>query len=480
MYGLRVNIRRLPQTVLHTILLITAFVSAISCSFNNRICQGFEFIVILPLVFIVFGFLVLWQLSRCEASRRNGVITVYIFVLLQWLRLVFLPLFGSLSGYFETYGFNVTEKAAYYSIFLIAWEAIVTFLFCIIVFNNSGHKNDGCMEGDLSGNRWVYFGFILLALVFFIRFGKNRFKFFLIGLSNERLSSVADSNSSAISAIIDYGLLFLVVLIIWWCHKKYIDSGKKRYVYYALVCAGIRLCLISSEGRMSQVYLLGAFLLLLPQLFPEYKSQIIRYIALISIAVIGLMTIYKVFAAFLYDSYIDAVKASSFGLLDMTTQIDIYFYGVKTVARNIDYCNQSNFSIFHSLFDFFRNTFGIHYLFKGSDYTTLEYYNLYLYSGLSTSGHLFSSIAYGYLYLGLILSPLATCFNMAVSFWTEKKLCAIRHMDIYYIVSVMFVRLSFSIFSNFSQSWNVVSRTLIIGMTVIGLSALFKRRARNS
>lgn len=231
---------------------------------------------------------------------------------------------------------------------------------------------------------------------------------------------------------------------------------------------------------MAQVYLLGAFLFILPQLFPEYKSQIIRYIAIISAAVIGLMTIYKVFAAFLYDSYLAAVKASSFGLYDMATQIDIYFYGVKTVARNIAFCRQSNLSLFHSFFDIFRNTFGIHYLFKGTDYTTLEYYNLYLYSGLSTSGHLFSSIAYGYQYLGAILAPLATCFNLVIAFWVEKKLNRIQSLDIYYIISILFVRLSISVFSNFSQSWNVVSRTLIIGMTVIGLSTLFKRRARDS
>lgn len=53
-------------------------------------------------------------------------------------------------------------------------------------------------------------------------------------------------------------------------------------MYFALIFAMVRLCIISSEGRMSQIYLLGTFLIVLPKLFPEYKQKIRSYIIIVA------------------------------------------------------------------------------------------------------------------------------------------------------------------------------------------------------
>ena len=468
------NIRKL----LYIISLITALISFICCFGNVRIVKGFEYISLLPMIFLLFSVFLYLQLTVSSKRGKNGLITVHIFVTLQWLRLVVLPLLGSISGYFENYGFYVNQKSAYLSTFLICFEAVITFIFCIIVLRHiERRKEDYKGEMELLGNRYIYILFILISLMFFIVSDEKQYDFILIDLSEERVSTSVDG--SAIAAIIDYGLTFVIILFFNWCYKNFRVSRKKRYLYYALLCAIIRLCLISSEGRMSQVYLLGAFLLLLPLLFPEYKKRIRTSIMIIAVIVIGLMTVYKVFAAFLYDSYIEAITASSFDLYDMSTQIDVYFYGAKTIARNIEFSSQSSLSIVHLFFDLFRNTFGVHYFFKELDYSTLEYYNLFLYSGSSTSGHLLSSIAYGMQYFGILLAPICTCINIWLSVWVEKKIHQIKYIDVYYIVSILFIRLSLSIFSNFMQTWNVVSRTFVIGMIVIGCSAIFKRRWRS-
>lgn len=461
--------------LLYIISLATALVAFIFCVGNSKIVNGFEYIAFLPMIFFAFGLFFYLQIVVISKHRTIGLITAHIFVGLQWLRLVLLPLLGSLSGYFESYGFFVTQKSAYIAIFLICFEAISTFVFFTFILNQVKFrsKSDN-IELKLLGNKYIYMLFILLSLLLYVTSGAKEYNFILIDLSEERLS--ASTDGSVISAIIDYGLTFFIIIFLYCCFKKYRSSRKKRYAYYALLCAVVRICLISSEGRMSQIYLLGTFLLLLPILFPEYKKRIRTVVLIIAFAVIGFMTVYKVFAAFLYDSYIDAIKSSSFGLYDMSTQIDIYFYGVKTIARNVGYASQSTLSLGHVLFDFFRNTFGIHYLFKDIDYSTLEYYNLFLYSGLSTSGHLLSSVAYGFQYFGILLSPMCTCINIWIAFLVERKLYQIKYIEIYYISSIIFVRLSLSIFSNFMQTWNLVSRTFVIGMIVIGCSAIFKRR----
>lgn len=463
------------RKLLYMISLITALVAFIFCAGNSKIVKGFEYISFLPMIFFVFGLFFYLQVAAVSKQRRIGLITAHIFIVLQWLRLVLLPFLGSLSGYFENYGFFVTGKSAYISTFLICFEAISTFCFCIFALKRIKLKSQNDkMEFKLLGSKTIYILFILLSLLLYFTSGAKEYNFIFIDLSEERLSVSTDG--SVISAIIDYGLTFFIIVFLYCCFEKYRTSRKKRYVYCALLCALIRICLISSEGRMSQVYLLGTFLFLLPILFPEYKKRIRTAILIIAVAVIGFMTVYKVFAAFLYDSYIEAIKSSSFDLYDMSTQIDIYFYGIKTIARNVSYCNQSSLNLVHVLFDFFRNTFGVHYIFKNMDYSTLEYYNLFLYSGISTSGHLLSSVAYGFQYFGILLSPICTCINIGISFFVEKKIHQIKYIEIYYIISILFVRLSFSIFSNFMQTWNLVSRTFVIGMIIIGCSAIFKRR----
>lgn len=102
---------------------------------------------------------------------------------------------------------------------------------------------------------------------------------------------------------------------------------------------------------------------------------------------------------------------------------------------------------------------------------------MYIYGDSTTSGHLFSSIAYGYLYLGIILAPIATCFNIFVSSIIEKIIKSIKYIDILYIVCLVFVRISITVFSNFSPSLSIISRTLIIGGAVIGCSSLLKKKS---
>lgn len=466
------------KIVFYILFFLTAFISCFACIFNNKMENGFEYIAIFPVVYILFAMIIFLQLKLLKKNKSKGMITIYTFLILQWLRLVLLPLVGSISGYFQYYNFFIDEKSLYTSTLLILLETVFTFLLCIvIIYYSKSSNNYPIKKFKMLGNKYIYFIFIFISFILFVFYGRNQYSFFVIPLSKERLSSsILIRDGSISTSIIDYGLSFFVINYLFWCYKKYRINDEKRYLYLALVGILFRLCLISSEGRMSQIYLTGTFLLLLPQLFPKYKKKIIRGILIVSFAVVGLMTVYKVFAAFLYDSYYEAIKQSSFELKDTASQIDIYFYGIKTIARNVFYLQQSGLGVFHSIFDILRNTFGLHYFFKGMDYTTLEYYNLFLYNGQSTSGHLFSSIAYGYQYFGLLLAPLCTCFNLVISLFIERSLKKIKYIELYYIVSIIFIRVSLSIFSNFSQTWNVVSRTFIIGMIVIGSSSLFTKR----
>lgn len=454
---------------------ISALLSSIFVMANSHIVLGYGYIGLLPMLFFI-GILFIFVLDRPE---KKGRLTVYIFVSIQWLRTVLQPLLGSISGYFEDYGTYVQEKYAGFSVALMIYETAITFLFVILFYRFSGNRNPSVFhESKLRGNTAIYGIFIAFAGVLFFVTGADTYQFFALSTASGRLSTTLGNEGSGSDALINYGLTFLVILIIHNCSVQYQRTEKKRYVYYAMLCAALRLCLISSESRLAQVYILGAFLLILPQLFPQHKTQIVRSVGAVAVLVLGFMTIYKVFYAFNYDSYMEAIRASSFGLSDLADQLDIYFYGVKTIARNTTYCMQSDLGASQLVMDFLRNIFGIHYLLPDA-ITTVNDYNFYIYHGQQASGYLFSSLAYGYLFFGAILAPLCTCFNFALSFWIEKLLDRIQYTDIYYIACLVYMRCAVMIFANFPQTFNYITRTVVLGVLVIGGSSIFSKRSGN-
>lgn len=249
---------------------------------------------------------------------------------------------------------------------------------------------------------------------------------------------------------------------------------------YALTVSMFRLALFSSEGRMSIVYLTIAYLWLLPMLFPEHKKSIRRWIGIATIGVVGLISIYKVFNVFIYDSYAAAISNRDFELVDLAGQLDIYLYGIKTISRNLSFSDLNNVSMLNFPYDLLRNTFGFHYLFRGSSMiTTSELYNLYIYSGLQDSGHLFSGISYGYMYFGFTLAPLAICFNILAASWCERWLRKQVYIERIFIGSIIYARFALQLFSHFSFNWNIVSRTIVIGVIIIEGAAILRKRSNS-
>lgn len=462
---------------LHLLFGLSAITSMIICISYNNYEKSYSYIGVLPGIFFVFN-LLLWLFE----DKRRPKITVYVFLTIQWLRTVLLPLIGTLSGYFSTIGNFATKESTEIALNLTVYETIAMFLTCILCLKMIKYRaTSSTIQVQLSGNKYIYTAFIFVAIGLFIATGANSYQFFMVQLSSDnRLSFENTSKNNVIEAIIGYGLNFIVILLLYHCAKKYIRTNKSIYVYIALGVSLLRLCLIASEGRLSILYLLGTFLIILPRLFPEHKKRLKSLIFLTGVAVIGLLTVYKVYYAFLYDSYTEAIKSNTFNLGDISSQIDSYFFGIKTLARNIEFCLRSNISIFNLFTDMLKNTFGLHY-FMRNQLSTVQQYNLYIYSGVATSGYLFSSLAYGYLYVGALFAPIFSCINLVIAFFSEKLIFRIKSLDILYIASLIFVRIQYSVFSNFPQSWNIISRTIVIGVLVIGGSSLFEklRRERN-
>lgn len=437
---------------------------------------------LIPIYPLLYGMLSLLIWPYMTDSSRNGRITAGVFLVIQWLRCVLFPMLGAPSGYFTMETSLTNESSVLTASWLFLYEMILSFLAVYLILRFSRRTTQKRTQNltALRGRTFVYVVFVLFALFLYLREGTGMYSFFLLEANTSRVGTSEQEVNQIISTLISFGLTFIVILTVYFCFKRYTATGLSRYVYLALAIALLRVCLISSssDGRLAVLYPVGAFLLLLPKLFQRHARLIVRSILLLGVTVLGLMTVYKVFYAFAHDSYAEALQAGmdNFGQSDAATQVDVYFYGVKNIARNLFVADKLQLPMNKAWTDLLRNTFGIHYLVKGSTQTTVELYNLYIYEGRQASGHLFSSLAYGYTYFGPFLAPLATVFNIWFASLLEKLLHRTKHIDTFYIVSLVYVRTVYNIFANFPGTWNNASRNLILGFLIIGGASLLKNK----
>lgn len=217
---------------------VSALFSSIFVMANSHIVTGYGYIGLLPMLFFI-GTLFITVMDRPE---KKGRLTVYIFISIQWLRTVLHPLLGSISGYFENYGTYVQEKYAGFSVALMSYETAISFLFVILLYRFSGDRNPPVFtESKLRGNTTIYGLFIAFACVLFFATGADTYQFFALSTASDRLSTTLGNEGSGSDAIINYGLTFLVILIIHHCSVQYQRTEKngmcttlcfvRRFVY---------------------------------------------------------------------------------------------------------------------------------------------------------------------------------------------------------------------------------------------------------
>ena len=122
-----------------------------------------------------------------------------------------------------------------------------------------------------------------------------------------------------------------------------------------------------------------------------------------------------------------------------------------------------------------RSIFGLHFLIKDSGFTTSQLYNLSIYGYGQTNGYLFSGIAYGYAYFGLILSPLMPLFNVSMMAGIEKIMNKCCSIEMSYVYALIFIRFAFGFEGECAPLINMVTRTLIIYGIFYHISRLLRK-----
>ena len=452
-------------------VVITIIVSVIMCSMCHD--PTYATMTLLPL-----SFLIVYALLK-NAFNSGYKVSIYIIGGLLWFRMVALPLMGVTD---ISYQLNCVQNTNlfYKAIFLCIYEGLLlSFVVNIMAKHVLSNNLKAKYVLELHGNKNLYLLYILFAALVFFTMGRHMhlFEFAIKSIGGgERTEEELDANALLIRQIVSTGLVVLFCYIVDRLRQKYNYTWNYKYVRIAIACAVLMVCIIVGERRTSQIYVAFASCWLLCHVFPSAQKRINRAIIGAAVFVLIMMTVYKHFNAFLYDSYSEAIENASFNEVFSPGMFDAYFYGINTIVKNINFGEISQLGIFHSLYDLARCTFGLNFCVPRNIGLTSELYNLYLYGGEQSHGYLLSSIGYGYIYLGIVLAPLFSCINIICLMFFERKMKTATSVEMTYIWAFVFMRFGFGVLGSLPPLVSLITRYLFFSGSIYLLAKKINNR----
>lgn len=470
----------MSHVIINIVVIFTSILSTIICKFTNiPITPGYEALWIHPFIFTLVYILIYLQLIKFGKYK----VTVYSVIVLSWLRCVAIPVTSALSGVYNGVSYiYISKQSTELAILLVAFELIVTsiILYILVITNKDCKytKNREDLIIELKGSKKIYLAFILFALLIYLFIGKklNIVNFLFISAdTGDRQGDILDTSILLIRQIIICATIFFFVYMVNIFKNRYDKSKHTKYVYYSILIGIFNICIIVGERRSIQIYTCLVVLFVLLSTFKEHKNKIVFFIVSSAGTVLILMSIYKHFAAFIYGSYIDAIRANPLDIREIAVMLQSYFFGTQNVATAIEFKKVCDLNILNMIYDFARSTFGLSFFVKGDMNVTSQYFNMYIYSGSQNTGHLISGVAYGYIYLGAILSPLIVSINIYISIKLEELLSRVYSYELIYIIGYVLVRFSTNIYVNPPQLINLSSIMFVSCGLIYIFAVIFKK-----
>lgn len=460
---------------------ISALIAFFVCLNNQGSFHScYSAMMFLPLLFLFFSLL----FSAQYKAQAKKSLVVYATMAIQWVRAVLLPFASALSTNYQNLPWEVSEQAASGAMALLVYEHIVIYIVLLFLQNRDNKRKISLAPARveepnlLAGNRSVYLMFFVAALGIFFVFLRNEKIFSFIFLDAEQeVVEAEESSGNIFTYIFLVAILFLIFTILDYCSEKYKTTKNKMWYFWALLVCGIRVCLLTSSGRMAQVYIgLGLTVVLLAA-FPDMAKKTLKIMLLLSVGVIVSVSLYKTFHVSSYGSYEDALSGSTIDLTLIASQIDAYLSGPTMLSYNLEYIRQTNISYATLVFDIFRNIFGVHYLLNTGRVGTVGGYNLWRYGGTKSGGYLFSGTAYSTAYFSPVLAPLSVAICLLVAYWFEQRSQKTHAIEFKYLYTLGYSRLIFCAYIAFTGSLNIISRNFILMGLVIFVSSLFRSKS---
>lgn len=459
-------------------LIITSISAGVICTAGSSYFpEGYEGLVIFPYIFLLIYMILLEPIRKSQFA-----VTSYGVIIMQWLRFVLLPVVIMIAKDGEGFSYINPSKDAYsLALLLCIYEFILTSLIINFVARKWVNKPTHVTDITVAGSSIVYMVYVVIViLIAIIAWNQIDFlHFIVIPISKGfRLGDAKSTISVLIQQLIIVAQYFLLLIVIDKLHKRYEKTGNPKLILWSIIYACLNLAVIIGERRTVQIYLGLICIMVLSKYYAYYKSRIVTLIAFSSIVVITGMSVYKFLYAFQYDSYYAALSNSSLDISWFSRYLQAYFFGLENVAATIDFGQLSNLSLNGMLYDIFRSIFGISFLFKGRGLLTSELFNTYLYGTPTQTGHVISSVGYGFIYLGQFLAPIISTFNILISIIAERNMKRSKSVEGYFLFGMILLRFSTNLFVNSAPLINYSTLLIFSFGLVFAIAKIFSGKLR--
>ncbi|WP_414055454.1 hypothetical protein [Macrococcus equi] len=458
------------KKIIDLICLIIPIIAIIVCLLSKYAILSF-----LPAIFIMLYLVFLRNIDKTNLS-----FTYYLVVIFSFIRLVISPLAISVSG--DMYIDNVRigrgniNSAILHLIYEFTWVCLVFFIVSKFKFFK---KKDMVKDYQLFGSIIVYFLFIVSSIGMFFVFEevRNSISIFIIkSQSKERIDENLDIYFILIRQFIIIALNITFIIFSWLFYKKYKVRQNIKYIVFPLLLGIINISVIIGERRSLQVYTLIITVYVLSILFKKHSKVLIFNLLTVGIIILVGMTIYKEFYAFAYGGYSEAIKANlNNGDLELSDRLQAYFYGLHNVSANLDLTKYQHLTPFQVVYDFLRSIIGSSLFMNTSKPLTTQIFNQTLFGPTIQTGQLFSSVGYGSIFFGFLLSPLFTVINLFMCIVFENLLRNTKYIEFIYLLSFIVLRISFNVFSSPPPIINQITLFAIPFLLVILIAGFTKK-----
>lgn len=460
---------------------ITIIVSCLICFLVSIIhyenyMVGYRGMVIFPLLYL---FITVPFIKRLLCGSFSITSAMYLFI--QWIRFVLMPVVIALAG--EKCGtpyIYVNKNTLSLSVVLMAAELIVCTFF--IVYQSSKQVEiKRKSPPKMTGEPLVYICFLILAIGVYFIFSKrgNLFDFLIIESgTNRRIGDINDTLMVLARQVILVAIMVIFVSVLSYGAKRYEKSPKKLYFYIPLFVALLSVCIIVGERRTSQIYTAFCCIYCLTLAFPKEKKMIYRVIGGVAVLVLIFMSMYKMFYAFNYNSYLDAIANSSFSYSELARTLQGYFSGPQNIAVAIEFGKREGINFLNFIYDIVRSTPPFSFFVENIGVITSIRFNTYIYGASTSSGHLLSTTGYGYICFGPLFYYLVMMLNIKLSLICEKNMKRATSFEFIYVWGYLLMRFSFGVNINTPALLNSSAIILMTAGLLFKVSQIVKYNNR--
>lgn len=428
---------------------------------------GSEPMCLFPILYFVYYLVV------CPIVYRSDYkYTLFAYSLVQWIRFVLMPATIALSTSSITY--SVSHISV--SIWIMIVEFLATAFFMVFMSLRRFNRTADQMP-VLCGNRYVYLALGVFALILFVIYlskGTKLLNFFVIRVgTSSRIGDVMDTGLVFVRQIITCAITFTFLSFVTNFSEQYQATKKMKYVYFSIIAAILVVSVIVGERRSAQIYSSICVSYILVRLFKEHSKRILRWVMGAAVVILALMSVYKFSYAFLYSSYLDAFRASSFSMNSFASMLQSYFGGPSAIGRAIDFASNNQVGIGNLIFDFVRSTVPISFLVKNKGIVTSVLFNRYIYGGLQDNGHVLNSTAYGYIYGGFFFCSWVMMLNLSIAMVCERNLKRTTSIEMSYVWMYIMLRFCVNLYANTPALLSAASIALVAyGLIYLGAKAV--------